>query len=167
MVGTDVDVGDGDGEPKVTARTLLRAMFEVAQDMVKAGTLDPKAVERYVLGAYARTVEEARAPLSRAGSPVAGLFTEVECRTDAVPNPYFTKWQADGDASAYATAYAAFVRGFTESSLRDHLFAPGVRGTTVDAALDDFFARLAARFRADPERDQFEDWTLTVVLARA
>jgi len=164
MVGTEVDAGDA--EPKVTARTLLRAMAEVAAEMAKEGALDPKAVEHYVLGAYARTVEEARAPLTRAGSPVAGLFTEIECRTDAVANPYYTKWQADGDAAAYATAYAAFVRGFTESSLRDHLFTPGVRGTTVDAALDDFFARLAARFRADPERDRFEDWTLTVVLAR-
>jgi hypothetical protein len=115
---------------------------------------------------YARTVDEARAPLARADSPVHGAFTEIECRTDAVPNPYFTTWKADGDAAAYATAYTAFVRGFTESSLRDHLFTPGVHGTTVDAALDDFFDRLAARFRADPERDRFEDWTLTVLLAR-
>jgi hypothetical protein len=164
MVGTEVDAGDA--EAKVTARTLLRAMAEVAAEMAKEGTLDPTVVDHYVLGAYARTVEEARAPLTREGSPLKGLFTEVECRTDAVPNPYYTKWQRDGDAAAYATAYAAFVRGFTESSLRDHLFTPGVRGTTVDAALDDFFARLAARFRADPERDRFEDWTLTVVLAR-
>jgi hypothetical protein len=28
------------------------------------------------------------------------------------------------------------------------------------------FRRLTARFAADPERDPFEDWTLTVVLIR-
>jgi hypothetical protein len=60
----------------------------------------------------------------------------------------------------------AAVRGFTESSLRDHLFGPGASPEHADSALDQFFARLTARFAADPERDRFEDWTLTVVLAR-
>jgi SAM dependent carboxyl methyltransferase len=32
--------------------------------------------------------------------------------------------------------------------------------------LDDYFARLTARFTAHPEADAFEDWTLTVVLSR-
>ena len=86
--------------------------------------------------------------------------------TDPVPNPYFTKWRSDGDADAYAAAYAAFVRGFTESSLRENLFVPGTRGAAVDDLVDAFFARLTARFAADPERDRFEDWTLTVVLGR-
>jgi hypothetical protein len=52
---------------------------------------------------------------------------------------------------------------------------PGVRATEgmthdydydADAAVDEFFTRLTARFEADPERDRFDDWTLTVVLAR-
>ena len=55
---------------------------------------------------------------------------------------------------------------FTESNLREHLFAPGAAGTDADALLDRYFGRLAERFAADPERDKFEDWTLTVVLAR-
>jgi hypothetical protein len=90
-------------------------------------------------------------------------FTEVECRTDPVANPYLDRWRADHDDDRYATDFTAFVRGFTESSLRDHLFAGE---PDVDATVDEFFRRLAARFRADPERDRFEDWTLTVVLAR-
>ena len=90
----------------------------------------------------------------------------VECRTDRVANPYLGQWQQDHDNSRYASSYAAFVRGFTESSLRTNLFEPGARGESADAALDDFFGRLTARFAADPERDPFQDWTLTVVLAR-
>jgi hypothetical protein len=97
---------------------------------------------------------------------VHDAFTVIACRTDPVANPYLTKWLTDHDAAAYARAYAAFVRGFTESSLRDHLFGPGTPGTDVDAAVDEFFTRLTARFEADPERDRFDDWTLTVVLAR-
>ncbi len=164
MVGTDS--GSDGVEPNVTARRLLRAMHDVASEMANEGLLDPGAVERYILPVYARTVDEARAPLLRADSPVHEAFTEVECRTDPVPNPYFTKWRSDHDAAAYATSYAAFVRGFTESSLREHLFGPGTSSGSVDAALDQYFARLTARFEADPERDRFEDWTLTVVLAR-
>ena len=43
---------------------------------------------------------------------------------------------------------------------------PGSRGKSVDELTDEFFTRLTARFAADPERDRFEDWTLTVVLER-
>ena len=167
MVGSVGSAPGADGdEPEVTARKLLRAMAEVATGMANNKLVDRGAVRRYVLPVYARTVDEARAPLARVDSPVHDAFTVIECRTDPVANPYFTKWLADHDAAAYARAYAAFVRGFTESSLRDHLFGPGTTGTDVDAAIDEFFTRLTARFEADPERDRFDDWTLTVVLAR-
>jgi hypothetical protein len=152
MVGTDA-------AGNVTARKLLRAMAAVAHGMAEDGLVDDDAVRSYLLPVYARTVEEARAPLARRDVP----FTEVECRTDPVANPYFTRWQSDGDAAGYAADYAAFARGFTESSLREHVFD---RTHEPDGAIDEFFARLAARFRADPARDQFEDWTLTVVLSR-
>jgi salicylate 1-O-methyltransferase len=152
MVGTDAS-------GNVTARRLLQAMAEIAGAMADDGFVGHDAVERYVLPVYARTVDEARAPLGRADVP----FSEVECRTDPVANPYFRQWQADGDAASYAAAYTAFVRGFTESSLRTHLF-DGVEDP--GRALGDFFDRLSMRFREDPERDRFDDWTLTVVLAR-
>jgi hypothetical protein len=50
--------------------------------------------------------------------------------------------------------------------VREHLLAPGAAATDVDRLADDFYARLTDRFAADPDRDRFEDWTLTVVLAR-
>ena len=160
MVGTQPDPS-GD---LVTARGLLRAMAEVAHDMVEAGALDAGAVDRYVLAVYARTPDEAGAPLTE--PPLRAAFDVIECRTDPVANPYFDTWQQDHDADAYATAYAAFVRGFTESSLHNNLFTTGAIGASPDERLDEFFARLRARFASDPERDRFEDWTLTVVLAR-
>ena len=160
MVGTQPDPS-GD---LVTARGLLRAMAEVAHDMVEAGALDAGAVDRYVLAVYARTPDEAGAPLTE--PPLRAAFDVIECRTDPVANPYFDTWQQDHDADAYATAYAAFVRGFTESSLHTNLFTTGAIGASPDERLDEFFTRLRARFASDPERDRFEDWTLTVVLAR-
>jgi len=163
-VGTEPE-GDGNA-PHVTASRLLAAMHDVAVQMADAGELDPDAVERYLLPVYARTPAEAVAPIERAGSDLAAAFTVIEARTDPVANPYLTAWKADGDGAAYGTAYAAFVRGFTESSLREHLFVPGAVGADPQQRIDEYFARLEARFAADPEADAFEDWTLTVVLAR-
>jgi cyclopropane-fatty-acyl-phospholipid synthase len=164
-VGTDPGSG-GDG-PRVTARGLLRAMTDVARGLVDEGALSRAAFERYLLPVYARSPAEAMAPLGRAGSPLAGAFEPVACRTDPVANPYLARWAADGDAGAYGRSYAAFVRAFTESSLRQGLFAHGALGGREPAGLlDDYFARLTERFSADPERDPFEDWTLTVVLER-
>lgn len=164
MVGTDPSPGP-EG-PRVTGRLLLRAMGEVAAQMAREGALDPAALERYVLPVYARTPAEARRPLVDPESPLAGAFAVEACRTDEVPNPYLARWRADGDAGAYARAYAGFARAFTESSLREHLVVPGAAAGDADRLVEELYARLTERFAADPERDRFEDWTLTVVLAR-
>jgi len=156
MVGT-TDAGE------VTARRLLHAMAEVGEAMASEGIVDRAALDRYILPVYARTVVEAEHPLHDDAALAAG-FTIDEIRVDAVPNPYLEAWQNDGDNAAYAKNYAAFVRGFTESNLRLHLFA--ATGPDVDTLMDDYFARLEARFAADPVSDRFEDWTLTIVVAR-
>jgi hypothetical protein len=164
MVGTETDAEGGPAH--VTASKLLTAMAAVAREMADAGELDPAVADRYVLPVYARTPAEATAPFGDPASAVATAFTVVEARTDPVANPYLTAWRSDGDGAAYGTAYAAFVRGFTESSVREHLFVPGAIGAEPQQRLDEYFARLERRFAADPEADAFEDWTLTVVLAR-
>jgi hypothetical protein len=164
MVGTDpttIPAGSG-----ITARKLMLAMSEVAGELVADGLLDAARVKRYVLPVYARTPAEARAPFEGQDATLRDLFELIECRTDPVANPYLQQWRTDRDSAAYGRAYSAFVRAFTESNLREHLFARGRDGAEADAVLDDYFARLARRFAADPERDRFEDWTLTVVLAR-
>ena len=114
MVGTD-EQGD------VTARKLLRAMAEVADGMAEDGLVGHDAVRRYLLPVYARTVAEARALVERGDVP----FTEVECRTDPVANPYFAQWQSDGDAAAYATAYACVRRAGSPSPASTSTSSPG------------------------------------------
>jgi hypothetical protein len=165
MVGSQVDPASG--ERRVTARALMLAMAETARTMADEGSLDPAAVDRYVLAVYARSPEEAMAPLVGDPAGLGRAFSVLACRTDLVANPYVERWREDGDAAAYAESYGAFVRGFTESSLRRHLFVPGTPPGSADATLDAYFDRLVARFAADPLRDAFEDWTLTVVLEAA
>jgi hypothetical protein len=162
-VGTEAGA---DGAPRVSARELLAAMTEVAREMAVDGRLAREAVDAYVFPVYARTVAEARAPVDPGGA-LHDAFEALDVSTAPVANPYLERWRADGDAGRYARDYAAFVRGFTESSLRLGLFGrQGGGGEGADRLLDEYFGRLERRFAAAPERDAFRDWTLTVVLAR-
>ncbi|WCO66174.1 hypothetical protein PO878_16860 [Iamia majanohamensis] len=157
-VGTEVR----DGRELVTAREVLATVAAAAAEMADQGLLDADAVSRYVFPVYPRTVAEAEAPFLDEGCPLELL----ESRVDPVPNPYLERWRADGDAEAYATDQAAFVRGFAESALRTGLLAPATPRPDADRLLDELFARVRRRFAADPEATAFRDWTLTVVAAR-
>jgi hypothetical protein len=151
-------VGSTD-DGKVTATKLMTAMAEVADGMAADHLVDQSAVDRYILPVYARTAAEARSPLD--DDPALATALKIEdVNVAPVANPYFVQWQNDHDDDAYARSYTAFVRGFTESSLRLHLFGD------ANDVVDEYFNRLRTRFAADPERDVFEDWTLTVVLSR-
>jgi len=156
MVGTN-DTG------QVSARRLLHAMAEVGEAMASEELLDWSAVDRYVLPVYARTAEEAEQPL-RDDASLGAAFTVDEIRVDPVPNPYLQTWHHDADNATYARSYVAFVRGFTESNLRLHLF--DAAGPAANALVEEYFFRLESRFFSDPMADRFEDWTLTVVLGR-
>ena len=108
---------------------------QTAEDLAAEGMLDAALCDRYILPVYARTPTEARSALEGPSAPLRDHFEVLHCRTDPVANPYLEQWRADGDAAAYGRAYSAFVRAFTESSVREHLFAPGARtGDAVDAA---------------------------------
>ncbi len=156
MVGT-TDAGE------TTARRLLHAMAEIGDAMAAEGALDRGSVDRYILPVYARTAVEAEQPLGD-DAWLRAAFTIDDIRVDPVPNPYLEAWRQDGDSARYAADYAAFVRGFTESNLRLHLFDDA--DPDADPLVEEYFSRLEARFRSDPKADRFEDWTLTVVLAR-
>jgi hypothetical protein len=162
MIGTDTS----DGGQHVTAARLLHAMRDVAEAMVDTTQLDIGAFHGFVFPTYMRTVDEAVAPLDRADSPVRGAFEVALARVDRVPNPYDDAYRASGDAAAYAEQYVSFVRAFSESSLRDGLFAPGSRDRAPDLALDEFYDELRRRTALDPDWSLFEDWTLTVALTR-
>jgi hypothetical protein len=163
MIGTAVDA---DETRHVTASRLLRAMADTATGMVEVGQLRAEVLERFVFPTYMRTAEEARAPLERPGSPVAGRFRAERISVEPVPNPYLVALERGGDRRGYAERYVAFVRAFTESTLRRALFEPGTTGQPVDALADRFYRELRRRTAEDPPWSVFEDWTLTVALTR-
>ncbi len=150
---------------RATASELLAVMNEVAEGLAAAGVLSQDVLDAYVFPVYARTVDEAVAPL-QPGRELADSFAIEVAETNGVPSPYEALYLQDGDATAYAAAYVGFVRGFSESSLRIGLFEPGAVGISPQVLVDRFFTELAGRFEAEPGAHAFEDWTLTILLRR-
>ena len=85
---------------------------------------------------------------------------------DEVPSPYWEAYEKDGDAEAYASTYVQFVRAFAESTLAEHLFAPGAVGMEPAALCDEYFERLRTMTAADPETGRYECWILRLALGR-
>ncbi|MGH2991009.1 MAG: hypothetical protein ACRDMA_14350 [Solirubrobacterales bacterium] len=156
-------VEDSPGE-RVSASWLLRAMWGVAESLGDDGMLDRDVLERYVFPVYCRDAEEATAP---ARTELADAFEVVSADVDEVANPYWEVLERDGDRAAYASAYTAFVRAFSESTMTAHLFEPGARGVGPAELCDEFFARFRAASRADPDAGRYEAWILRLVLVRS
>jgi salicylate 1-O-methyltransferase len=154
-----------DGSDQVSASRLLRVMWQVAIRLADDGQLDPEILERYVFPAYCRSVAEVTQPC-REGGPLAGELRVISAEVDEVPNPYWKQFERHGDAQAYAKAYVEFVRAFAESTMLEHLFEPGARGTAPDALCDQYFRRLEVATATDPGAGRYEAWVVRFVVAR-
>jgi S-adenosylmethionine-dependent carboxyl methyltransferase len=139
---------DGD---RVSAQRLLEIMWRVATEMARDGLLDRGLLDRYVFPVYCRGRDEIEPP--------PGLELE-HAAIDDVPNPYWEMLERDGDRAAYADAYTAFVRAFSESTLTEHLFGGDPK------LCDDFFDRFRLATEADPEAGRYEAFVLRAVFAR-
>jgi hypothetical protein len=155
----------GEGCERTSASRLLRVMWEVAAGLADDGRLDWAALEDYVFPVYSRSAGDAAAPVTGDG-PLAGAFEVAHSAIDEVVSPYWEAFERDGDADAYATSYAEFVRAFSESTMVEHLFRPGARGVDPDALADEYFDRLRSATAADPEAGRYEAWILRLVLER-
>lgn len=155
----------GDGSERVSAARLLRVMWAVAADMGDDGLLDRSVLERYVFPVYCRSADEATAP-AREGGELAYAMEVVSAQVDEVSNPYWETFEHDGDAAAYAVAYTAFVRAFSESTLMRNLFGPGAASGEPAGLSDEFFARFEKATAERPDDGRYEAWILRLVLAR-
>jgi hypothetical protein len=154
-----------DGRDQVSASRLLRVMWQVAGELAERGRLDPAVLREYVFPVYCRSVDEVTEPC-REGGQLAGELEVVSAEVDEVPNPYWEQLERDGDAQAYAESYAEFVRAFAETTMIEHLFRPGARGTDPKALSDRYFERLKAATAADPAAGRYEAWVVRFVAAR-
>jgi hypothetical protein len=144
--------GIGRSDEVVSAARLLAVMWQVAVGLVDDGKLDRAALDDYVSPIYCRDAAEM-------SDTVPGLAVAALTQ-DAVDNPYWERYERDGDAAAYAETYIGFVRAFAAPSLTSGLFGGSA------ALCDEFFARLQAATEADPEAGRFEAWIVRATFAR-
>ena len=155
-----------DGKELVSASRLLHVMWDVAASLSDDGMLTRSVLDGYVFPVYCRSADEATAP-ARPGGALADAFEVSSAHLEEVANPYWEMLERDGDRDAYAAAYTAFVRAFSESTLTSHLFEPGALQIAPGKLCDEFFSRFQAASAADPEAGRYEAWILRLVLARS
>jgi len=160
MIGT----AGAEGGSNVTAHELLRFMRETAEEFVGQGQLNRGVFEEFVFPTYARTAQEAQAPLLP-GRGLAPYFDVLAIDIVPIANPYLELLDR-GQTAEYVKRYLGFVRAFSAGTLLAHLFTPGAQTAKPADLLDRYYARLAERLAQDPTRGIFSDWTLNVMARR-
>ncbi len=164
MVGSEPGI-DGGG-PKVTARKLFARW-------PRSGPRWP-TTERSIAGrssgtscrcTHARSTKRAR----RSHAPTPRCTTHSP-RSNAEPTPWRTRISRSGSqTTTRRRTQRRMPRSYAASPSRasgNTSSGPVLPAPISTRVVDQYFTRLTARFATDPERDRFEDWTLTVVLAR-
>lgn len=145
---------------------LYRAFWQIADGMVADGLVERNHLDAFVFPIYFRELHEIRAPLEREDD-LKAAFEIVELENELIPNPYVETWRRNGDDAAYAKAYAAFARGFSESAFRNGLFNLSANAeNSAEALTETFFKRLEDLFRAEPGDHIFDNHSMTLVVRR-
>lgn len=145
---------------------LYRAFWRIAVSLANEGLLDSRVLEMFVFPLYFRELHEVRAPLERE-TDLNAAFEIIELVSELIPNPYTQMLEEGDDTKAYAKAYAAFARGFSESAFRNGLFEPSANNVAeVDRLAETFFSRLEELFAAEAAQTVFENHSMTLVLRR-
>ena len=141
-------------------------MTEVAREMADEGELSREAVDGYVFPVYARTADEARAPVDPGGA-LHDAFEALEALDRPGGQPVPRAVAGRRGRRALRPRLRRLRQGLHGVVAAAGLFGRGGGPAgEADALLDEYFRRLERRFADAPERDAFRDWTLTVVLAR-
>jgi hypothetical protein len=144
-------VTPGDNEKEHLSDGLYDVLNDACLDLIAAGRLDRARYERFTMPLYFRTVAETLAPLQREDSPLKNVFTVDRAEALEVPVPFFVEYDLTGDAAALARAYTGALRAYAEPVARAALV-----GTDGDPTLiEELFARVQARLKAEPERYRF------------
>lgn len=153
---------DGRTDPvRVSAAGLLKLMNECLIDMVRTGDIPADVYACFCFPVVPRTIEEATAPIR---GVLAEEFELLHTGLTPVASPYEQALERTGDVAAFARAYVAFTRAFSESTLTSALFAHGSGDPKLLA--DKFYGLMQATLAAAPRAFPFDDLTLSVLVRR-
>ena len=150
---------------RVSAADLLDQMWRVCLELTDDELLDSGSLARYVFPVYCRSEKEVAAPVQQGAALVAQLAL-VSSKLEEIQNPYWEQLERNGDSAAYAGAYSAFVRAFSEANLTRDLFSPGARGIEPSELCDEFFRRFEDRTKTQPAAGRYRAYVLSSVFSR-
>ena len=153
---------DGEVSPvRVSAAGLLKLMNECALQLVDEGDIPQAVYAAYCFPVVPRTIAEATAPVTE---ELTDRLELLHCGLTGIASPYQVAFEKTGDAAAFAGTYTAFTRAFSESSLRQSVFAFG-RGDPAKLT-ERFYALMEKALTARPEAYPFDDLTLAIMVRR-
>jgi len=135
------DQGDSGGDHFVDV------INEVLVDLLAAGKLQRHEYNRMAIATYFRNAIELEAPF-RSG-PAAEAIALVAHEQAVLPDPIGERYDATGDAAAFATAYTGWLRGFSEPSLLGAL-DPERCPEQAAAFADELYDTIKSRVAHDP-----------------
>jgi hypothetical protein len=135
--------------------------------MVTSGLIKATALDRFVFPLWFPTVEEACAPI-REEPDLGQAFEIIEASVKPAPvYPNDVYEDSLNDPETYARRYVGYIRGFSESTLRLHLFGPSAKSTDeIDQLTNEYFEHLASYYQAEPGLHGSETMIMTLVLRR-
>ena len=128
---------------------VFKWLWDCVEEMGREGLLSANERLRCTFPSGPRTQADIEAPFAEGGS-FAGLTLDHVEVFDG-PDPHWSTYQANGDALAFGQAQSDWCRAWGAPTLA----AAIEPGRDRAALVDDFFARLAARFAADPQKSTF------------
>jgi hypothetical protein len=125
------------------AEGLMDALNDAVRKAVSDGRLTEQEYAAMTIPTWNRTLGDFAQPFT-AEPDVAGALSLEEHALDVLSDPFLATYSTDGDATAFADAITAFLRGFTEPSLFGTLARqPGDRRAIADAVYADVHRQAA------------------------
>jgi hypothetical protein len=152
----------GENADHCCSEGLYDVFNDACLDLVAAGSVSRERYERLTMPLYFRTVEDLRAPLQGADSPVRGLFAIDRAESLEAPTPFGDALRQTGDVAAHADAFTGFLRAFTEPIARVALLGPGDDASVIET----LFQRVRQRLYQEPGRYEFHYIVVAIVLTR-
>jgi hypothetical protein len=141
---------------------LADVLDDACHDLIAAGELKREQYECLTMPQYCRTLAELLAPVEQKDSPVHGAFAVNRAQALEVSTPFSVEYERTGDVTAYAAAYAGFLRAISEPVVRAAFGEPESESPTIAR----FYDRVRVRLQAEPERYVFRYFMVAVLLTR-
>jgi hypothetical protein len=135
--------------------------------MVTSGVIGATALDSFIFPLWFPTEEEACAPIIEEPD-LKQAFEIIEASVKPAPvNSNDVYENALNDPETYSQLYVGYIRGFSESTLRLHLFGPSAKSVDeLDQLTNEYFERLADYYLAEPGQHGSETMIMTLVLRR-